>query len=156
MGITPPRVLVIAAASAMITRSRRALFSRSGNVHGQLASLQFFVVEHFNGFGGFFRGGHLDERKASGLAGEFVKHHIDGPDHAGLREVILQIVRLGLVGEVAHEESCWVHLDRLIRALDRVGRFCTRMNHGKWPGILRLTICLADTDTAGFSRKASR
>lgn len=103
--------MVVATSAAVFSGSWWAILLGPRNVHRQLPALEFFAVEHFNRFVGFFRRGHLDKSETPGFAREFVEHHIDGADHARLREVVLQIARHGLIRKVANEKSGKVHLD---------------------------------------------
>ena len=56
--------------------ARRSILFRTRDVHGQSASLKFFVVKHLDGLVRLFGRGIFDERKAAGLAGEFIEHQV--------------------------------------------------------------------------------
>jgi hypothetical protein len=62
-------------------------------------------MEQINGLLGIGGTGEFNEGKPAGLAREFVEHDVDAYHHAGLREVILQVLIHGLVREIAYEEA---------------------------------------------------
>jgi len=106
-----PAVTPVAAATtaAATTAAGRTIFAGTSDVDGQGATLEFLVVKHLDRLVGFFRAAHLDEGEATGFAGEFVQHHVYRGHDAGLGEEILQIVVHRLVGEVAYEETRFIH-----------------------------------------------
>jgi hypothetical protein len=87
-------------AAAVAALAGGAFFAGFGDVDGEGAALEFFAVEHFDGFRRFGGTGEFDERESAGFAGEFIHHEVDGGDVAGLREEILQVVFHGLEREI--------------------------------------------------------
>jgi hypothetical protein len=101
---------VAAAAPALL---RRTLFTRTRDIHGQCAALKFLVMELLDGFVGLLLSAKFDEGKATGFAGHFIHHKIDGSDNPNLREMILKIIFHGLIGQVAYEEPGGIHNTRV-------------------------------------------
>lgn len=116
MSLPPSGIPMIAAAPLWAAGPRGSVFSGPGDIDSQGPALEFFAMEHFDGFRGLLRCGHFDERKSSRFSCKFVEHHVHRPDDARLGEVILQVTRHRLIREVANEKSCEVHLDSLIGA----------------------------------------
>ncbi len=77
--------------------------SRAGDIDRQGPALKFFIMELFNRLVGFLGRGELNESEPARPAGHFIQHQVDGSDNTGLREIILQIIFHGLVGEIADE-----------------------------------------------------
>ena len=90
--------LALAAATAATTTevATRTLFTGFGFVHGQRATVQFLAVEIGDGLGGLFLRAHLDERKAAGLAREFVHDEFAAADVARLFEQVEDVALSGI------------------------------------------------------------
>ena len=97
------------------------IFTRAGDIDGQLAALEFFVVEHLHSFVRFVGGRELDESKPTGFACELVHHQVDGIHDTCLGEVLLEVVFHRLVREVTDEESRLAHNDRWLHAQEPSG-----------------------------------
>jgi hypothetical protein len=108
-GRTPALNPRLAGAGPVAAVTRCALFPRSGDVHRQRSAFKLFVVKLFHGLAGFFRRGEFNEREAAGLARHFVLHQVYRRHDARLGEILLEIILHGLVGQVAHEESVFIH-----------------------------------------------
>ena len=77
----------IAAATA-----RRTLFTRTGDVHGEVTAADVLAMQALNGLLSRFGAGHGDEREAPGLAGLAVEHEVNFHDRAERGEGVLQVV----------------------------------------------------------------
>jgi len=81
----------------------RTFFPRAGDVHQDLAALEFLIVELLDGFLRFLGGGVFHEGKTAGTAGHFIEHEVDRGYRARLGEVLLQVVFPRLKRQVADE-----------------------------------------------------
>ena len=63
--MAPARTVAAITTPTTAAAAGRPIFARSGDVNGQLAALEFLVVEHLDGFVGFIGGGHFDERESA-------------------------------------------------------------------------------------------
>ena len=66
-------------------------------------------MELLDGFVCFFGGRVFDEGEATGFAGNFVDHQIDGSDWTCLGEIVLEVVFHGLIGKIPYEEPLLIH-----------------------------------------------
>ena len=88
-------------AAACTTRTAAgAIFARAGFIDGESAIHEIAAVEKADGLLGFFSGGHRDEAKSAGFAGEFILHQSSLRDGASLGEMILKIVFGGFEGKI--------------------------------------------------------
>ena len=101
--------LLAVAASAATPAHWRTLITGPGNIDGELASLEFFVVQHLHCLVRIGRRGELDEGKTPGFACEFVQHEVDRTNYTRLGEILLEVVFHRLVREVTNEESRLAH-----------------------------------------------
>ena len=92
-----------ATATTTRTITTAPFFTRTGDVHGERAALEFFAVEHFHCFVCFIGAGEFDECEAAGFPGEFIEHEIHGGDAPGRGEKLLKILFQRLVREVTDE-----------------------------------------------------
>lgn len=91
--------------STTATTTGRTLLTGTGDVDRQCTALELFSMEQFDGLLGLGGTGEFNECEPTGLAREFVEHDVDAHHHAGLREIILQVLIHGLVREIAYEEA---------------------------------------------------
>jgi len=89
--VTPVAPSTTTATATKTAFTRRTFLTRAGDVNGQLAALEFLVMEHLNRLVRFLARAVLDKGEASGLAGELVEHDVHGTDHSGLGEILLQV-----------------------------------------------------------------
>ena len=94
----PPAPTTVAACAAAIA----ALFTRTGHVDHDGASVHRLAVQAGNGGLGFGFGSHFHKAKTFGAACFAVHHHLGGSDVAVLREVVAQAGVVDGVGQVAH------------------------------------------------------
>src|SRR5262245_31962613 len=99
---SPPRAATTATGSA-----RAALWLRPRLVDDEIAVAEETSVQHLNGLGRFFLGGHLDESESSRPARELIRHDANGFDSPGLGKQLPQIFLCGLEREIADEQLCW-------------------------------------------------
>lgn len=99
------RTTAAATTESTATTTGRTLLTGTGDVHRQGTALELFSMEQFDSLLGFSGAGEFNEREPTGFAREFVEHDVDTHHHAGLREVILQVLIHGLVREIAYKEA---------------------------------------------------
>jgi hypothetical protein len=92
------------AATVAAAGTRRAFFTGTGFVDGQIASSNVLALEGLNGCIRAFFGLHGDKREAAWAAAEFVHDQIDGGHGTVGRKEILEIVFGGVEGEVSYEQ----------------------------------------------------
>ncbi len=78
---------------------RCALFTGTGNVHGQRTAFELLTMEFFDGFQGLVATAHGHEGEAAGTAGEVVEDVLYDTDGANLPEQGLEILRSAGEGE---------------------------------------------------------
>jgi hypothetical protein len=81
-----------------------ALFTRTGNVHGQRTAFKLLTMKFLDGFLGLVATAHGYEGEAAGTAGELVEDDLDDTDGANLPEQSLEILRSAGEGKVPHVE----------------------------------------------------
>ncbi len=91
-------------AAATTTTTGGALFTRTGNVHGQCTTTKVLPVEKIHGLLRLVRRAEFNEGKSPGLASELVEHEVNTRNHSSSAEVILDVAVHGLVRQIAHEE----------------------------------------------------
>ncbi len=87
------------------TTTGRTLLTGTGDVDCQGTALELFPMEQFDRLLGVGGAGKFNEGEPTGFPREFVEHDVDTHHHAGLREVILQVLIHGLVREIAYKEA---------------------------------------------------
>ncbi len=90
--------------AATTTTTGGALFTRTGNVHGQCTTTKVLPVEKIHGLLRLVRRAEFNEGKSPGLASELVEHEVNTRNHSSSAEVILDVAVHGLVRQIAHEE----------------------------------------------------
>ncbi len=81
-----------------------ALFTGTGNVHGQRPAFELLTMEFFDGFQGLVTTAHGHKGEAAGTAGEFVEDDLNDTDGANLPKQGLEILRSAGEGKVPHVE----------------------------------------------------
>jgi hypothetical protein len=84
--------------------ARRTLFARTGDVHGQVATIEILAVEGLDGSFSRFRSLHGDEGETARATGELVDHQVD-LDHAAMSsEQVMEIVFNRVEGKISYEQ----------------------------------------------------
>ena len=113
--VTPASSATVTTAAAIATTATAivataaagsAISSRARFVDRQIATLEVFPIELFDGRRSLFGRGHFHKTKTSGTSGHAVLDHLRRFNIAGLREMISQIIAGRLEGEVSDIEFC--------------------------------------------------
>jgi hypothetical protein len=97
-------------ATATTTATSTAVFPWSGFIHRQVATVQFFAVELFDGRFGFFLGSHLYKAEATGTSSVAIFNDGCRLDSARLGKQLLQLFTRSLKRKVPNVEFC-SHVD---------------------------------------------
>jgi hypothetical protein len=81
-----------------------ALFTGTGNVHGQRTAFKLLTMEFIDGFLGLVATAHGHEGEAAGTAGELVEDDFNDTDGANLPEQGLEVLRSAGERKVSHVE----------------------------------------------------
>lgn len=101
--VTATSAAIPTATAATTEGTTRALFTRTGFVHGQVATIQRLAIQRFDRcLSRLFRP-HRDERKPTGASAHAIHHQIHFADRAVLSEEILKIIFSDIVGEISHK-----------------------------------------------------
>ena len=86
------------------TTARRTFFTRTGDVHGQITTVEILAVEGLDGRFRRFRRLHGDEGKATGTARELVHHQVDFDDTAVRGKQVMEVVFDRVEGKISYEQ----------------------------------------------------
>jgi len=93
-----------AAITTTTTATGGTFFTRTGDVHGQVATVNVLAVQRLDGGFSRFRGFHGDEGEATGTARELVHHQVDFDDAAVRGKQVMEVVFDRVEGKISYEQ----------------------------------------------------
>ena len=95
VSVAPPAALASGFAVTAVAAAARAwwpIFLGTRNIYGQVPSLEFLIVKHFDGLVGFLRTGEFNKGKTARFACELVQHKVHRGDNTRLGKIFLEVV----------------------------------------------------------------